>query len=306
VVLWLHGFYVRDAQYLFHSDATHIREQVLRSGKDVVVIAPFLGHNCINEQKKVVGNYSVEALAGGQWGERYLNEVLVALTAFQKQAQQQLQQQIQAPGLTIKNLVIACHSGGGRGMRFLAGTLGKYQTSLRECWGFDCLYGGDDATFWYTRALGKNACSLYIFYGPSTLTQSVHLDLLGRGKATLQGDQANPPGPYISTLHVTIGHYEAFPMGGQMVKVNNIGAVVDDLMTRPAPQPQGKSSQPIGKAVARPIGKAVGKLGAKPQPGAFVKQAVANLKANFIFVDDIHYVIPRAFLSARLRDATFL
>ncbi len=235
--------------------------------------------------------------------ERYLNEVLAALTAFQKQAQPQ--PQAQTPSLTIKNLVIACHSGGGEGMRYLVGTLGKYQTNLTECWGFDCLYGArvvpNDATFWYTQALGKNTCPLYIFYGPSTMGQSVHLDLLGRGKATLQGDQANPPGPYISSLHVAIGHYAAFSMGGQMVKVNNISAVVDDLMTRPAPQSPGKPS----KVVAKPGAKAI----AKPQPGAFVKQAIANLKANFIFPENdaaMHYVIPRAFLSARLRDATFL
>ena len=38
-------------------------------------------------------------------------------------------------------------------MRNLVGSLGKYQSNLRACWGFDCLYGAnakpDDATFWY-------------------------------------------------------------------------------------------------------------------------------------------------------------
>ena len=29
VVLWLHGFYVKDHRYLFHSDAARVREQVL-------------------------------------------------------------------------------------------------------------------------------------------------------------------------------------------------------------------------------------------------------------------------------------
>ena len=43
VVLWLHGFYVKDHKFLFRGDPARIREQVRDSGKDVVLIAPFLG-----------------------------------------------------------------------------------------------------------------------------------------------------------------------------------------------------------------------------------------------------------------------
>jgi hypothetical protein len=70
-----------------------------------------------------------------KWGEHYLNEVLAALARFQNPSS--------PPALDIKNLAIACHSGGGAGMRNLLGTLGKYQPKLKECWGFDCLYGTD-------------------------------------------------------------------------------------------------------------------------------------------------------------------
>jgi hypothetical protein len=280
VVLWLHGWYVKSHKYLFHSDGTRVREQVLGSSKDVVLVAPFLGH----QVSEVEGNYSVADLGTAKWGERYLNEVLNALARFQNPSA--------PPTLSIKSLIIACHSGGGAGMRNLVGTLGKYQANLKECWGFDCLYGArikpDDATFWYQWAKGKDGRPLSIIYGPSTLPQSVKLDLMGRGKATPEGNKADPQGPPISNLHVSIGHYEAFPMAGQMVKINNIEALVDDLMTRPPP---GR------KLPTKP---------AKPQDGDYVKQAAENLKANFAFVDDIHYMIARAFFLSQLRKAAFL
>ena len=44
VVIWLHGFYVRDHEFLFRNDPARLREQVRDSGKDVVLIAPFLGY----------------------------------------------------------------------------------------------------------------------------------------------------------------------------------------------------------------------------------------------------------------------
>lgn len=282
VVLWLHGFYVKDHRYLFHSDAARVREQVLGSGKDVVLIAPFLGYEYLNAKKEFEGDYSVAALEGEKWGERYLDEVLAALARFQNPSA--------PPALDIKNLVIACHSGGGGGMRKLVGTLGKYQSRLKECWGFDCLYGKkivpDDATFWYQWVSGQGGRPLHIVYGPSTLPQSVKLYLMGRGKATSQGNKADPPRAPLNNLHVTIGHYETYSTHGQTVKVGSyIDSVVDDLMTRPSPK-------------AKPS--------TKPAK-SFVEQAADNLMANFIFVeqDDIHYFIARAFFLSKLRSAPF-
>lgn len=284
VVLWLHGWYVTDHKQLFHSDEARVRQQVLSSSKDAVLIAPFLGRRS-HKVKTDEDNYDVSDLKTAKWGERYLNEVLAALARFQNKDN--------PPKLDIKNLAIACHSGGGEGMRYLVGTLGKFQASLKECWGFDCLYGEnpvpDDATFWYQWMLGKEARPLHIVYGPSTLPQSVKLDLMGRGKATPKGDKADPPGRKISDLHVSLGHYEAFPFAGQLVKVNNIDALVDDLMTRPPlPPPKGTRS-------------------AKPtKPRNFVEQAADNLSANFAFVFDIHYFIARSGFLSRLSNAAFL
>lgn len=290
VVLWLHGYYVQNHRYLFHSDNTRVREQVLGSGRDVVLVAPFLGHN-YSKGGEIVGDYSVGVLGGAKWGERYLDEVLAALARFRNPSS--------PPVLDIKNLVIACHSGGGAGMRKLVGALGKYQSRLRECWGFDCLYGQkidpDDATFWYQWVSGPGGRPLYAFYGPSTIRQSVKLYLMGRGKATPQGNKADPPRASVNDLHVTIAHYETYATHGQAVNVGSyIDSVVDDLMTRPPPK---------AKPAAKP---------AKPKDGDFVAQAAANLLANFIFVEAdaaetgrTHYFIARAFFASRLRNATF-
>jgi hypothetical protein len=279
VVLWLHGWYVKDHKQLFHSDEARLREQVLNSSKDAVLIAPFLGQKFKREDT----GYDLTDLKRAKWGEHYLNEMLTALARFQNPSF--------PPVLDVKTLTIACHSGGGVGMRYLVGTLGKYQPKLKECWGFDCLYGADaspdDATFWYQWMSGKEARPLHIVYGPSTLPQSVKLDLMGRGKATLLGNKADAPGHKINDLHVSIGHYEAFPFAGQMVKVNNTDALVDDLMNRPPP----------GARPTKPT---------KPKDGDFVKQAADNLSANFAFIYDIHYFIARSGFSSRLRNAAFL
>ena len=283
VVIWLHGWYVTSHKQLFDSDEASVRRQVLNSSKDAVLIAPFLGKKLGKDDHNA--DYDLSDLKTAKWGELYLNEVLKALARFQNRSS--------PPDLDIKSLVIACHSGGGEGMRYLVGTLGKYQAKLKECWGFDCLYhtstkpDPDDATFWYQWMSGKDARPLYIVYGPSTLPQSVKLDLIGRGKATPQGDKANPPGRQIADLHVSIGHYEAFPLAGQMVKVNNIDALVDDLMIRPPPPPPKGSKAPT-------------------KPMNFVEQAATNLSANFAFVFDIHYFIAWSGFLSRLKNAAFL
>jgi hypothetical protein len=45
IVIWLHGFYVKDHEFLFHNDPARLREQVRDSGKDVVLVAPFWAMN---------------------------------------------------------------------------------------------------------------------------------------------------------------------------------------------------------------------------------------------------------------------
>jgi hypothetical protein len=219
VVIWLHGFAVRDHKFLFRNDPARIREQVRDSNKNVVLIAPFLGYE-YSVGNGFAGNYNVKDLATRNWGERYLNEVLAAISHFQ------VPDLKSPPQLQINKLVIACHSAGGNGMRNLVGSLGRYQSNLKACWGFDCLYDGsgppDHATFWYRWLSGPKARPLDIIYGPDTLPQSVKLDLMARGLTTPEGNKAEPRRPALKNLNVSIGHYDAFPAFGQMVKVNDL------------------------------------------------------------------------------------
>jgi hypothetical protein len=192
VVVWLHGFYVRDHEFLFRNDPARLREQVRDSGRDVVLVAPFLGYEYAVGDN-FAGNYNVKDLSTPKWGERYLDEILAALARY-------LDPSSVSPGrLQVRKLIIACHSGGGNAMRNLVGTLGKYQSNLTACWGFDCLYGAnarpDDATFWYQWLSGQDGQALEIVYGPSTLPQSVKLDLMGRGLVTMDGNRAQPQRP---------------------------------------------------------------------------------------------------------------
>ena len=277
VVIWLHGFYVKDHKYLVRGDPAKIREQVRDSGKDLVLIAPFLGYEYAVGDA-VAGNYSVADLATPKWGERYLDEILAAISQFQTPDVKP------PPLLQVGKLVIACHSGGGNGMRNLVGSLGKYQSNLTACWGFDCLYGAsshpDDATFWYNWLSRANTSTLDIIYGPSTLSQSVKLYLMGHGLATAEGNKAEPARPAMNNLSVTVGHYGAFPAFGQMVKVNDLDpAYVDGVMMSVKPGGMPKAKKPAGE---------------------FVQAAIKNVRDAIAFPSGIHYIIARDGFLSRL------
>lgn len=271
VVLYLHGFYVQNPKFFFHTDPTKVREQVRDSGKDVLVVAPFLGHTWYNKEKKAYeGNYSTSDLGGSDWGQKYLDEVLGALAAFRK---------IKPAELTVRSLTIACHSGGGSGMRALVSQLGKYRGQLKELWGLDCLYGikaqPDDATFWHDFMLKPDSVPAYFWYGGSTMPQSVKLYLMGRGLADRQGniyaEQAHPP---MSNLHVEIGQ-----------------AVTGDIEKMMIPAPFKPTTT---------------RRGVPLYPGEFARSALNNLSNKVRFHDDIHYMIARERFLERLKGASYL
>jgi hypothetical protein len=279
VVIWLHGFYVKNHKFLFRYDPARLREQVRDSNKDVALIAPFLGFEYA-VGNSVAGNYSVDDLATPRWGERYIDEVLAAIPPFR------FPEADPPPQLQIGKLVIACHSGGGNGMRNLVGSLGKYRSKLTACWGFDCLYGAnakpDDAAFWYQWLSGPDAKALDIVYGPSTLPQSVKLDLMARGLATSEGNKAEPVRPALKNLNVSLGHYDAFPAFGQMVRVNDIDpSFVDSFMIPPT------SDDAAPKHKLKPHGE-------------FLQNAIKNVRDAFPFPKGIHYMIARGGFLSRL------
>jgi hypothetical protein len=292
VVIWLHGYFVPKIEHLFSGDRSAVRQQVLASGKPVVLIAPYLGHGHRDKSKP----FTFSTDLTGHWGERCLNQVLgtlalmrdpdtydapwknstLTLTGLAKAADV-------SPGLRLDKLVIACHSGGGAAMRNLVGSLGRYRAKLAECWGFDCLYGvkiePDDANFWYGWTTGSTGRPLHISFGSSTVFESVKMHLMGRGLASGAGDRRDPRGGEVKALNVKLGITSA--------------RTVDELM----------GLDPLLKAPAP-------KNGRPPPAGQkFVDQAATNLSKNAGWPSDrdaMHYQIARDGLLDRLKAADFL
>jgi hypothetical protein len=137
VVLWLHGFYVHDARDLMHPENSDmdmkVRESVLASKKDVVFVAPWLGH----KSSSTSGELGLGPLGQGDGGQAYLEAVLDGLARFQRTLSGGA-----SASLQLGALAIAGHSAGGAQMREATKHLGKFKENLKECWGFDCFYDG--------------------------------------------------------------------------------------------------------------------------------------------------------------------
>jgi hypothetical protein len=295
VVLWLHGWYVDSIESLFYRDRSQPREQVLASKKNVILVAPWLGSR--SGEKDPSSSYRPKDLNQGSFGEIYLKQVLAALAALRDpDADPDPAPSVgdpwtpqwsgigpgpaAGPQIKLRDLIIGCHSGGGEGMRYLVGNLGRYRFHLKECWGFDCLYGvdavPDTASFWYDWVSGDGR-PLSVFYGKSTVFHSVKLDLMGRGLATREGGRRDPPGAAVSKLQVTLGIDSARGADDLMGL---------DALTKAAPPKRGSKDS-----------------------NDFVKQAADNLTKAAPWPGDLmemHYGIARNFFLARLKAAGYL
>jgi hypothetical protein len=235
ILLYLHGHLVSSPQQLFDGDGVAVRKQVLASGKNIVLVAPFLGRG--PGQAYIDGVDSIT----GSWGELYINDVLNALVP-PRLPRPDLYNTALIPGVRLRHLILACHSGGGSAMRNLVDALGRYRSNLRACWGFDCLYGvkirPDDANFWYEWSKGRYGRPLYISYGSSTLYESVKLYLMKEGIVTSTGARWTTDGPVVDSIDVEIG----IETGKYVDDVMELDKIL--LATTPKPgQPQSQSSE---------------------------------------------------------------
>jgi hypothetical protein len=128
-----------------------LREEVNRSGKNVVLVVPALGP--FAEAGKLADEGGVQ---------EFLGRVLDGLWRSGPHAGL-----AQRP--TIRHLILAAHSGGGVPLRRLAQVLGDddgYKEKLKECWGFDSIYGvkDRDAEFWAAWAEGHPGARVTMFY----------------------------------------------------------------------------------------------------------------------------------------------
>ncbi|WP_052324276.1 D-alanyl-D-alanine carboxypeptidase family protein [Flavihumibacter sp. ZG627] len=74
--------------------------------------------------------------------------------------------------ISIKNIILACHSGGGDAMRRIAVlSPGNHYTDLiSECWGFDSMYSSIDAATWLGWARANPHKKVYQYFIPNTST----------------------------------------------------------------------------------------------------------------------------------------
>jgi len=162
VVLWLHGW--KDPslaapaieQYWNAARFPHfaLREAVAASGRNLVLIAPTLGPT--SQPGALITPGALDA---------YLAQVLAGL-----RAQGPWRDAPAAP--VLQNLVLACHSGGGKVMRELAGGRDRAAALVRECWGFDCTYSSADPGFWSKFGKSRPGAKVAIYYiaGSKTAT----------------------------------------------------------------------------------------------------------------------------------------
>ena len=154
VILYLHGHKagnVRDLtidQYWNSKRFPYgaLREKLNAAGRNTILVAPTLG--AYSEAGKLLDPGGLDA---------YIAKVLASLGASGPGARGGA-----APSL--RNLIFACHSGGGMPMRKLAGGSDKALASLRECWGFDCTYNRGDDTFWADWARKTPSAKCYFYY----------------------------------------------------------------------------------------------------------------------------------------------
>jgi hypothetical protein len=128
-----------------------LREEINRSGKNVILVVPALGPFAEAGKLKEDGGV-----------QEFLDRILDGLWRHGPHTGLP-----QRP--TVRHLILAAHSGGGVPLRPLAQVLGEdtgYKDRLKECWGFDSIYGvkDRDAEFWSDWARAHPGTKVTMFY----------------------------------------------------------------------------------------------------------------------------------------------
>lgn len=168
LIVYLHGFKRRTHDPSFSIDTYwslplfRLREEVNISQKNVILVAPTLGPN--NEPG------SLECPGGF---DRFLERVVEALKLRGPYAGQQ-----GTP--SIRNIILACHSGSGNVMRAIAMGTDVSAAKIQECWAFEPSFMGD-AGKWKPWAASHPNAKLYIYYISGQAGESLCRDLNPRG-----------------------------------------------------------------------------------------------------------------------------
>jgi hypothetical protein len=172
VLLYLHGFkrvsHGRDLPIDRYWNAAEkpmfaFRELLNASGRNFILVAPTLGP--FSQAGTLMTNSGFTA---------FINQVVAAIAQHSTIYSGQ-------PAPTVRSIILACHSGGGKIMRRIARIANNPFTALiRECWGFDCTYGGRREEEWYDWANSNPDKSLYLFSRPGSTANNAALIQHGR------------------------------------------------------------------------------------------------------------------------------
>jgi hypothetical protein len=174
LILYLHGFkgdFPKTSIDYYLKSRFPLREPVLESGKNVILVAPTLG------PRSQTGSL---VRPGGL--DNYLGQVMKALATHGP---------YRAGEPSLGNLILACHSGGGWPMRQLAVGSARAAANIRECWGFDCLYNQGDETAWASWVRSGSNRRLFVYYLGSTETHSKALKVMGVPNVTAERSSAS-------------------------------------------------------------------------------------------------------------------
>lgn len=192
LILYLHGhkggFPSTSIDGYWKRPPFRLREATNASSKNVILAAPTLG------PKSQSG-----WLTGPGGLDRYLDHVLATLHAHGPHRGMP-----ERPALG--NLILACHSGGGFPMRKLARSSQKSSASIRECWGFDCLYNTGDDTEWARWAADHPNARLFVHYQGTTVRYSsaLHDRALASGSTNVSVTRSPAP----DHNHVPLTHWQ--------------------------------------------------------------------------------------------------
>jgi thiol-disulfide isomerase/thioredoxin len=151
LIVFLHGNKVRVHKPHFSIDSFwnlptfRLREEVNKSQKNVILIAPTLGQ--FNEPGSLV-------CSGGF--DRFLDQVMFSLKQFGPY------KGTNKP--TIGNIILACHSGSGWVMRSIATGTDIAATKIQECWAFEPSASIGSANQWKTWVQSRATSKLYVYY----------------------------------------------------------------------------------------------------------------------------------------------
>lgn len=153
LVIYLRGFKIDDKVVTmddyFKKSYGKLREGVNASGRNVILVAPALGPK--SQAGTLVKPGGLDAFVG---------QVLRAALRHGGFLQP-------PPSLTLSNLIVAGHSGGGAPTRAIAGGTDKALKNLRECWGYDSLNNAADLQFWPGWSANNASKRLLLFYLPN-------------------------------------------------------------------------------------------------------------------------------------------